>query len=409
MKKTHITLAAVAALATAVAVAPTAQADVQSKFELINPKVKEPSVEEKINAKLADAASDYQKATEYQKVAEKQVKGAKTALEAAQKLEKDKVAEIDKDTVEALKLEEAKVTKAKETVTATEKAIAAQNEIIKVAREKTQELNLTAGLSKDPSAAEKAKAEIAVEEGKIKAAEGTITVLNKQLETDKEAVKTAEEAVVEWKEERAKSDAAAKKVFTDATAKAQKALTAAETEVSEWKVVIEDFGKVLASAKLESIKNGLTNDQIAQIIADAQAQIKVDTVATSVYRLYNSGLKVHLYTTDANEYAVLAERGWSQEGVAFKSAKEGTPVYRLYNAGLKVHLYTTDANEYAVLAGRGWTQEGVAFNSVKDGVPVYRLYNAGLKKHLYTTDANEYKVLATRGWTQEGVAFYSAK
>ena len=72
-------------------------------------------------------------------------------------------------------------------------------------------------------------------------------------------------------------------------------------------------------------------------------------------------------------------------------------------------MYTTDANEYAVLATRGWRQEGVAFNSVKDGVPVYRLYNSGLKKHLYTTDSNEYKVLATRGWKQEGVAFYSAK
>ncbi|NQO43276.1 hypothetical protein HO966_02395 [Streptococcus suis] len=409
MKKTHITLAAVAALAAAVVVAPTAQADVQAKFDLINPPEKKESVEQKINAKLADAASDHQKATKEKEGADKKVEEAKKALEAAQKLEKEKVAEIDKDTVEALKLEEAKVTKAKEAVTATEKAIAEQNEIIKVAREKTQELNLTAGLSKDPSAAEKAKAEIAVEEGKITAAEEKIKDLNTQLDENKKAVTTAEEAVVKWKEERAKSDAEAKKVFTDATAKAQKALTAAETEVSEWKVVIEEFAKVLASAKLDSIKNGLTNDQIAQIIADAQAQIKVDTVATSVYRLYNSGLKVHLYTTDANEYAVLAERGWSQEGVAFKSAKEGTPVYRLYNAGLKVHLYTTDANEYAVLAGRGWTQEGVAFNSVKDGVPVYRLYNAGLKKHLYTTDANEYKVLATRGWTQEGVAFYSAK
>ncbi|MBY5034207.1 hypothetical protein K6V78_03835 [Streptococcus gallolyticus] len=126
---------------------------------------------------------------------------------------------------------------------------------------------------------------------------------------------------------------------------------------------------------------------------------------TPLYRLYNKGLKVHLYTKDTNEYAVLATRGWSQEGVAWNTEdQQGEPVYRLYNRGLKVHLYTKDANEYAVLATRGWAQEGVAFRSFGE-TPVYRLYNRGLKKHLYTKDANEYAVLATRGWAQEGVAF----
>lgn len=126
---------------------------------------------------------------------------------------------------------------------------------------------------------------------------------------------------------------------------------------------------------------------------------------TPLYRLYNKGLKVHLYTKDTNEYAVLGTRGWSQEGVAWNTEdQQGEPVYRLYNRGLKVHLYTKDANEYAVLATRGWSQEGVAFRSFGE-TPVYRLYNRGLKKHLYTKDANEYAVLATRGWSQEGVAF----
>ncbi|MCP1639539.1 hypothetical protein J2T50_001239 [Streptococcus gallinaceus] len=126
---------------------------------------------------------------------------------------------------------------------------------------------------------------------------------------------------------------------------------------------------------------------------------------TPLYRLYNKGLKVHLYTKDTNEYAVLGTRGWSQEGVAWNTEdQQGEPVYRLYNRGLKVHLYTKDANEYAVLETRGWSQEGVAFRSFGE-TPVYRLYNRGLKKHLYTKDANEYAVLATRGWSQEGVAF----
>ncbi|MER0124034.1 hypothetical protein ABPH35_10490 [Streptococcus sp. ZJ93] len=83
---------------------------------------------------------------------------------------------------------------------------------------------------------------------------------------------------------------------------------------------------------------------------------------------------------------------------------ETSPVYRLYHAGLQVHLYTTDANENAVLANRGWRQEGEAYRSSGE-IPVYRLYHAGIKKHLYTRDENEKNVLSTRGWRYEGVAW----
>lgn len=131
---------------------------------------------------------------------------------------------------------------------------------------------------------------------------------------------------------------------------------------------------------------------------------KTETKTKAVYRLYHSGIRSHLYTTDANEYKVLATRGWKQEGIAWKSSNTGTPVYRLYYSGLKVHLYTKDKNEYKVLATRGWKQEGIAYHS-EGSVKVYRLYHSGLKKHLYTKDKNEYKVLATRGWKQEGVAW----
>ena len=85
------------------------------------------------------------------------------------------------------------------------------------------------------------------------------------------------------------------------------------------------------------------------------------------------------------------------------------PLYRLYNAGIRQHLWTTDANEYAVLATRGWMQEGTDSYVLPSGVagvtvPLYRLAYAFLPIHLWTTDANEYAVLATRGWIQEGVA-----
>ena len=131
------------------------------------------------------------------------------------------------------------------------------------------------------------------------------------------------------------------------------------------------------------------------------------TVLINVYRLYNPGLMVHLYTIDTHEAKILQGRGWLYEGIAWKSENEkGDKIYRLYHPDLKVHLYTKDTNEYKVLATRGWKQEGVAYYSF-GSIPIYRLYHPGLKKHLYTKDSNEYKVLAERGWIQEGIAWYS--
>ncbi len=137
------------------------------------------------------------------------------------------------------------------------------------------------------------------------------------------------------------------------------------------------------------------------------------------FRLYNDVTKEHLFTTDANEYAVLATRGWVQEGAVYRVyASPGTvgsvttvPLYRLYHEGIRQHLWTTDASEDAVLATRGWTQEGVdghVLPSALVGVttPLYRLAYAFLPIHLWTSDKNEYDVLATRGWVQEGVAAY---
>ncbi|MDM8542900.1 hypothetical protein QUF90_17645 [Desulfococcaceae bacterium HSG9] len=55
------------------------------------------------------------------------------------------------------------------------------------------------------------------------------------------------------------------------------------------------------------------------------------------------------------------------------------PVYRLYNTLLKVHLYSTDANEKSVLeADHNWNYEGVVWNGYESDIgqyPVYRLYS----------------------------------
>ena len=142
--------------------------------------------------------------------------------------------------------------------------------------------------------------------------------------------------------------------------------------------------------------------------AKPQVVDSVPDLLKPVYRIYHPSLQVHLYTTDANELAVLKKRGdWNYEGIAWKTeTTKGDPVYRLYHPTIKVHLYTRDKNEYAVLAQRGWLQEGIAYRFYGP-VPVYRLYHTGLKKHLYTRDRNERDVLKTRGWLFEGIAWYS--
>ncbi|MBM7636803.1 hypothetical protein [Streptococcus saliviloxodontae] len=131
--------------------------------------------------------------------------------------------------------------------------------------------------------------------------------------------------------------------------------------------------------------------------------VKADS---SIYRLYNPTLQEHLFTADANEYNVLASRGWRQEGTAWYAPDGGSPVTRLYSKITHKHLYTTDSNEVAVLTGTGaWTQDAMSFYS-GGTVPVYRLYHAGIKTHLLTTDANEYQVLAG-AWNAEGIKLYA--
>ena len=137
------------------------------------------------------------------------------------------------------------------------------------------------------------------------------------------------------------------------------------------------------------------------------------------YRLYHDGTKEHLYTTDTNEYSVLATRGWLAEGAIYQlypgagslNGVAAVPFYRLYNRISLQHHWTTDANEYNVLGQGDWTREGIDGyilpSSVAGSMPVYRLYlNAFGGLHLWTTDLNEKTVLSTRGWVYEGVAGY---
>lgn len=175
-------------------------------------------------------------------------------------------------------------------------------------------------------------------------------------------------------------------------------------------VLGHNMGQTMPEFEAELDVHGIKRAEIepAIYIQGPIRQIRVVESHTTVpvYRLYHKGIQQHLYTTDANEYQVLASRGWQQEGVAWQtSTTNGASIYRLYQSDLKTHLYTTDEMEYRVLGYSNWAKEGVAYRS-HGAIPIYRLYHKGLRKHLFTTDTNERTVLQKRGWSDEGIAFY---
>lgn len=103
-----------------------------------------------------------------------------------------------------------------------------------------------------------------------------------------------------------------------------------------------------------------------------------DTAGTPVYRLYNSGLRNHLYTSDQREVAALLKIDeWSMDnnGQPLYYSNGSVPIYRVYNEALNgMHHLTTDSNEYRILPDHGWVQEGIALFAETVGLPVETQY-----------------------------------
>lgn len=105
------------------------------------------------------------------------------------------------------------------------------------------------------------------------------------------------------------------------------------------------------------------------------------TSGTPIYRLYNPGLGNHLYTSDANEIEVLTtQHGWVKDNngqpVMYSTGnKSDIPIYRVYNEVLSgMHHLTTDENEYNILPDYGWQQEGISMYAIKIGIPETTYY-----------------------------------
>ena len=145
---------------------------------------------------------------------------------------------------------------------------------------------------------------------------------------------------------------------------------------------------------------------------------EAEALLVSRFRLYNPNAFNHFYTTDVNEYGVLGDSGWTQEGVSSRvydgvatiESVDAVPYLRFYNPNTGVHFWTKDVNEGDALGARGWTQEGedgFVFTSQVSGTePLYRLYNPNNGLHFWTMDANERAVLIDSGFNNEGIACF---
>lgn len=93
----------------------------------------------------------------------------------------------------------------------------------------------------------------------------------------------------------------------------------------------------------------------------------------ALYRFYNSSKGGHFYTaSEAEKNALVAtpSLGYALEGnignvwAAGAAIAGSTPVYRLFNAGKGMHLFTTNQLERSALLApsTGWADEGIGFN-----------------------------------------------
>jgi len=170
-------------------------------------------------------------------------------------------------------------------------------------------------------------------------------------------------------------------------------------------------------------QNGYTSEGTACYVYPTNSeQPPKDSV--KFYRLYNSKVDDHFYTTNKAEADKATKSyGYKLEGIAcYVYATDSKPysvgkakLYRLYRPSTQHHLYTTDDKEaeYARMH-YGYKREGVACRvypsnekDINDTIAFYRLYNPKVDDHFYTTNKSEANYAVSHyGYTYEGVACY---
>jgi hypothetical protein len=149
--------------------------------------------------------------------------------------------------------------------------------------------------------------------------------------------------------------------------------------------------------------------------------VTADSTPQNRYRLYIPSTGGHLFTTDKNEYDVLAPQvgTYLAEGIdhkiftrsVTKNGQVATPYYRLYIKTVRQHFWTSDQFEYNALRAQTdlFIDEGIdgyifLAAGVTGSVPLYRLVLNNTAIHHWTTDKNEFDFLInSKQWSGEGV------
>ena len=136
---------------------------------------------------------------------------------------------------------------------------------------------------------------------------------------------------------------------------------------------------------------------------------------TPFYRLYNSSIKDHFYTTSSTERDDIANKGFLYErieGFVSSTSFTGTvPLYRYYNSAKDVHYYSTNASDSTISSG-GYAFENAYYiypTQQEWTSPLYYASHATNTDNFYTTSWYEYQN-AIKSWkfTGNGIIGYVA-
>ena len=137
--------------------------------------------------------------------------------------------------------------------------------------------------------------------------------------------------------------------------------------------------------------------------------------AAPYWQAYSSQKCNYFYSAD---YAVMnssTSEGYTIQGrigFIFREPVVSTVgFYRLYNTALTDHLYTTNETEVdELIKNNGYEHRGyVGFiykSDVCGAVPLYRLYDAEGYTHYYTTSEASRNYSLEHGYTSQGIAGY---
>lgn len=143
------------------------------------------------------------------------------------------------------------------------------------------------------------------------------------------------------------------------------------------------------------------------------------SIATPVYRFFNTNSGGHLYTISEHEKDHIMNNlpEWNYEGISFgvytQQEPNTLPSYRFFNTTTGIHIYTISENERdTIMQLPEWNYEGVSFyvnpGQFEGTTPVYRFFNHIRGGHLYTISENERDTIIDTlpDWSYEGISFY---